>query len=81
MAIPALLTYTTPSNAITAAAQTELLAMIDVLLNKIPDPDTQSPSGDSPDSPLWNDFSPRMAAQMRAELTAIKTAIDATAVS
>lgn len=72
--VTALLTYTTPTGPMTQGVQDEVLALIDVLRNTIPDPD----AGIAAASPDWDQLHPRMAKQIRAELAAMKTAIDAT---
>lgn len=70
-------TYTTPTEIIIQAAQDEVLALLDVFLAKLPNSSTAA-VGDSPD---WDKISPEIETNIRAEIAAIKTAIDAAPVS
>lgn len=74
-AINSQLTFAAATEVISAAAQTEVLALVDVLLDSIPDPTTTAPGNNAHTE--WDDMSPRMASQLRVELAALKTAIDA----
>ena len=71
--VTSLLAFTVPTQVISAAAQAQVLAQIDVVRNAIPDPTT----GRSATHPDWDQMHPRMAEQLRAELAALKAAIDA----
>ena len=66
--------YTTPANAISAAAQTELLAELDKLRALI-----ARTEGQSQPHPDFDLIHPETANKLVAEIDALKTAIDATA--
>jgi hypothetical protein len=70
--------YATGSNAISAAAQTDILANIDLLKALIIDGVT-NPSGVK--TPEFDRMHPALALQLQTEIDALKTAIDATATS
>lgn len=59
---------------VSAAAQTEILAQIDLLIALIPDVDNLEGAAGNPD---FDEISPRVASALRVELEALKTAIDA----
>lgn len=69
--------YTTGTNPITALAQTDVLAQIDKLKALIPDPTASVPAA----HPDFDQISPQVATRLRAEIDALKVAIDATAVA
>lgn len=72
-AVTALLVYPTPTQVIIQAAQDEVIAILNQLVAVIADPDVATVQT----SPDWDQFHPRMAAQLRAELAAMIVAIDA----
>lgn len=76
-AVSALLTYTTPTGPMVQTVQDEVIALINVLKNVIPD----SAQSSAPVSPDWDQLHPRMADQIRAELDGIIAAVDATPIA
>ncbi len=69
--------YTTGANAISAAAQTDVLAQIDKFKALIPDPESDR---DGPVAhPDFDQIPGHTAYKLRREIDALKTAIDATA--
>lgn len=73
MAAPTFGGYTAVTEVISAAGQTAVLAQINKLLALIPDPTSSA----TPASPDFNVIDPRLATQLRLEIAALKTAIDA----
>lgn len=72
-AVSSILTFATPTEIIIQNAQDELIILVNILRDVIPDPDIPNTQV----SPDWDQFHPRMAAQLRAELAALIVAIDA----
>ena len=71
--------YTAPTGPITQVIQDEILAEIDKLLALIPDITADPPVQAA--HPDFDQIHPRMAEQLRLEIGALKTAIDATPVA
>lgn len=71
MSLEAILTYTTPTEIISAAAQVEILALIDVFATAI--------GGTAQDNsyPNGRDISPQLKDRLLLEIAALKAAIDA----
>lgn len=75
MAEPTFGGYAAVTEVVSAAAQTAILAECTKLLALIPDAD--GPSGYAAVSPDFNMIHPKLATQLRAEIAALKVAIDA----
>ncbi len=74
-----LLTFATPTEIIIQNAQDEVIALIQILIDVLPD--QGSDDAVSSASPDWDQLHPRMASQLRTELNGIITAVDAAPVA
>lgn len=72
--------YSDITKIVSAAAQTAILAEIDKLIALIPQQTGSSSDVPGP-APFYDGFRPEIAAALRDELDALKTAIDAAPVS
>lgn len=68
--------YSDVTEVVSAAAQTEILAEVDKLLALVPDVDTTDPAPEG-SAPLYDKWPPELASAIRAEIAALKSAIDA----
>lgn len=67
--------YSNVTQVVSAAAQTAILAEVDKFLAVLPNPDAAPPTqGATPD---YDDIRPEILANIRAEISALKAAIDA----